>query len=63
MVKKTATRNTTNHGASTSLAYVMNEELLDEILGEYDPPRGGKKRPTKQQIAPASKENTKMEIV
>ncbi len=43
MVKKTSARLAAN-GASTSLGYVVNdEELLDEILGEYDHKKRTKK--------------------
>lgn len=35
MIKKVATRNSSGQPAS-GLGYVYNDDLLDEILGEYD---------------------------
>jgi hypothetical protein len=45
MVKKTNTRSSAGGISTASLGYVVNdEELLDEILGEYDKPQLKRKK-------------------
>ena len=50
MVKKTNTRSATGV-SNVSLGYVVNdEELLDEILGEYDKPQLKRKKTAQQAL-------------
>ena len=51
MVKKVSRNNAGVNSAQLGLGYVLNEELLDEILGEYD--RVPNKRPG-QKLAPSA---------
>ena len=41
MVKKVTRNNAGVNSQTVGLGYVLNEELLDEILGEYDQPKRG----------------------
>ena len=50
MVKKVTRNNAGVNSAQVGLGYVLNEELLDEILGEYD--RVSNKHPG-QKLAPS----------
>jgi hypothetical protein len=50
MVKKVTRNNAGVNSAQVGLGYVLNEELLNEILGEYD--RVPNKRPG-QKLAPS----------
>lgn len=65
MVKKVTRNSTGNMPAGAGLGYVYNDELLDEILGEYEPTLGKRKRgPNKAKTVKSQQESsTKKRVV